>query len=262
MNLVMSSFVRNSLVEDYHCDPSRITIVGAAPNMTPPDALPDNGNYANQTVLFVGIDWERKGGPLLTEAFREVLRKLPNARLVIAGCNPAVSLPNIEVLGRVPLSRVSELLLRASIVAMPSNREPQGISAIEALMHGIPVVATRIGALPEMVDDFQCGRIVPPGDAPALAAALLDILSDPALCRRYGEAGREKARTHYSAAVVSRKMGDAIRRALDLDPVGPVSRTTSRPRRSGGAGRAGWYRAWRCRGNRNPPPSAGRFSCR
>jgi len=85
-------------------------------------------------------------------------------------------------------------------------------------MHGIPVVASRIGGLPEVVDDHRCGRIVPAGDAPALAAALFDILSDPALCRRYGEAAREKARTHYSAAVVSQKMGDAIRKALDLEP--------------------------------------------
>jgi len=218
MNLVMSSFVRDSLIRDYQCDSSRITVVGAAPNMDAPDALPDNANYSNQTVLFVGIDWERKGGPVLVDAFREVLRKLPNARLVIAGCNPVVPLPNVEVLGRIPLARVSQLLLRASVVALPSYREPQGINAIEAIMHGIPVVASRIGGLPEVVDDHRCGRIVPAGDAPALAAALFDILSDPALCRRYGEAAREKARTHYSAAVVSQKMGDAIRKALDLEP--------------------------------------------
>ena len=220
MNLVMSSFVRNSLIEDYHCDPARIAIVGAAPNMEPPDLLPDNANYSSQTILFVGIDWERKGGPVLVEAFREVLQKLPTARLVIAGCSPAVSLPNVEVLGRVPLSRVSQLLLGASVVALPSNREPQGINAIEAIDHGIPVVASSIGGLPEVVDDYQCGRIVPPGDATALAAALVDILSDPDLCRRYGEAAREKARTHYAASVVSRKMGDAIRKALELVPVG------------------------------------------
>jgi glycosyltransferase involved in cell wall biosynthesis len=220
MNLVMSKFVRDSLIEDYRCDEARIAVVGAAPNMDAPESPPENGNYSNQTILFVGIDWERKGGPVLVDAFREVLRKLPNARLVIAGCNPVVALPNVEVLGRVPLSRVSQLLLQASVVALPSYREPQGINAIEAIMHGIPVVASRIGGLPEVVDDRQCGRIVPVGDAPALAAALVDILSDAAMCRRYGEAAREKARTCYSAPVVARKMGDAIRAALE-----PAGRT-------------------------------------
>ncbi len=218
LNLVMSSFVRDSLVRDYQCDPASVAVVGAAPNMDAPDSPPDNGNYSNQTILFVGIDWERKGGPVLVEAFREVLRKLPRARLIIAGCNPLVSLPNVEVLGRVPLSQVSRLLLQSSVVALPSFREPQGINTIEALMHGIPVVASRIGGLPEVVDDHQCGRIVPAGDAPALAAALVDILSDPALCRRYGEAAREKAQSHYSATVVAQKMGDAIRGALGATP--------------------------------------------
>jgi glycosyltransferase involved in cell wall biosynthesis len=218
MNLVMSSFVRDSLVRDYQCDPARIAVVGAAPNMDAPTALPDNDNYANQTIVFIGIDWERKGGPVLIEAFREVLRTLPNAKLIIAGCSPVVPLPNVEVLGRVPLPQVSRLMLRASVAVLPSFREPQGINTIEALMHGIPVVASKIGGLPEVVDDHQCGRIVPAGDAPALAAALIDLLADPAKCKRYGEAAREKARSCYAAPVVARKMGDAIRGALELEP--------------------------------------------
>jgi glycosyltransferase involved in cell wall biosynthesis len=213
-NLVMSSFVRDSLVRDYHCDPARIAIVGAAPNMPPPASLPDNGDYSNRTVLFIGIDWERKGGPFLVEAFRKVLEKIPDARLVIAGCSPSITVPNVEVLGRIPLSAVSRLLLSASVVALPSLREPQGINAIEAITHGIPVVASDIGGLPEVVKDHECGRIVPAGDAAALAAALIDLLSDPALCRRYGEAAREHAIARYSSAAVSKKMGEAIRATL------------------------------------------------
>ncbi len=210
----MSAFIRDSLVEDYGCDPSRVAIVGAAPNLPPPDAPPDNAGYSNRTILFVGVDWERKGGPLLIEAFRMVREKLPDARLVVAGCSPAVRTPGVEIVGRVPLPEISRLLLRSCVLALPSRREPQGVNVIEALMHGIPVAATRIGALPEMIEDGRTGRIVPPGDIAALAAALVELLSDPALCRRYGEAGRESAAVRYSSAVVSRRMGDAIRPAL------------------------------------------------
>jgi glycosyltransferase involved in cell wall biosynthesis len=220
-NLVMSSFVRDSLLQDYHCDPSRIAIVGAAPNLPAPDSLPDNANYSNRTILFIGIDWERKGGPALVEAFRKVLEKLPDARLIIAGCSPSIPLPNVEILGRVPLPEVSRLLLRSSVVALPSLREPQGIAPIEALMHGIPVVATAIGSLPEVIEDHKCGRIVPLGDTAALATAFIDLLSDPALCRRYGQAARERARSHYSSPVVSTKIGDAIRSALALPAPNP-----------------------------------------
>ena len=213
-NLVMSAFVRDSLVEDYDCDPARIAIIGAAPNVAPPDDLPDNGGYSNRKILFVGIDWERKGGPILLEAFRQVLEKIPDAQLTIAGCSPRVDLPNVKVLGRVPRTEISGLLLGSSMLALPSVREPQGMIAIEALAHGIPVVATNVGALPEAVEDGRTGRIVPPGDAGALAAALIELLSDPALCRRCGEAGRVSARERYSYEAVSRNLGEAIRARL------------------------------------------------
>jgi glycosyltransferase involved in cell wall biosynthesis len=213
-NLVMSSFIRDSLVEDYGCEPSSVAIVGAAPNLPPPASLPDNAGYSNRTILFVGVDWERKGGPLLVEAFRKVLETMPDARLIIAGSAPDVRMPNVEIVGRVPLAEISRLLLRSSVLALPTWREPQGVNAIEALMHGIPVVATDVGALPEMIADRATGRIVPPGDAAALAAALTELLSDPALCRRYGEAARESTPARYSSEAVSRKMGDAIRAAL------------------------------------------------
>ena len=84
-------------------------------------------------------------------------------------------------------------------------------------MHGIPVVATNVGALPEAVEDGKCGRIVPACNAEALAEALIELLSDPGLCRRYGEAGREIARRRYSPEAVSKRMGDAIRAALGKD---------------------------------------------
>jgi glycosyltransferase involved in cell wall biosynthesis len=214
-NLVMSDFIRQSLIEDYQCAPDQIAVVGAAPNLPAPDALPDNGSYTNRTILFVGVDWERKGGPLVVEAFHEILKTLPDARLIIAGSSPTVDCANVEVLGRVPLAEISGLLLRSTVLALPSLREPQGVNAIESLMHRIPVVASRIGALPEMVPDRKAGIIVPPNDLPALAAALLEILTNPELARSYGEAGREFALANYSSASVSRRMGDAIRAALD-----------------------------------------------
>jgi glycosyltransferase involved in cell wall biosynthesis len=116
------------------------------------------------------------------------------------------------------LPEISRLLLKSSVLALPSWREPQGIIAIEALMHGIPVVASDVGALPEMVNDRVTGRIFPAGDSAALANALVELLSDPDLCRRYGEAGREAANSRYSSKVVSQRLGDAIRLALISTP--------------------------------------------
>jgi glycosyltransferase involved in cell wall biosynthesis len=213
-NLVMSAFIRDSLIQDYHCDPARIAVVGAAPNLPPSPAIPDNADYSNRTILFVGIDWERKGGPVLVEAFRKVRKTLPDARLIIAGATPHLHEPNIEIAGRIPLAEVSCLLLRSTVLALPSLREPQGVNAIEAMMHGIPVVATNIGALPEMVQDRKTGLIVPPNDPDALATALTDLLSNPIRCRRYGRAARQSAMDRFSSPVISQRLGDAIRSGL------------------------------------------------
>jgi glycosyltransferase involved in cell wall biosynthesis len=214
-NLVMSAFIRDSLIEDYGCNPSRIAVIGAAPNLPlPAPPVAESPGCSNRTILFVGVDWERKGGPILLAAFRTVLKEIPGAHLVIAGCRPAVEAPNVEVLGRVPLPEISRLLDHASLLALPSWREPQGVIAIEALMHGVPVVASSVAALPEMVEHGKSGLIVPPGDSTALAAALIRLLSDAALCRRYGEAGRESIAKRYSGASVSRRLGQAIRGAL------------------------------------------------
>lgn len=213
-NLVMSGFVRDSLTNDYSCDRSRVSVVGASPNLTPNGAPLNNADYTNRTILFIGIDWERKGGPILLSAFRKVLDRIPDARLIIVGASPRVDLPNVEILGRLPLAEIPPLILRSSLFAFPSLREPYGIAAIEALMHGIPVVATNIGALPEIVEDGVSGRIIPPGDVNALAETLISLISDPALLRRYGAAGQQSARARFSQDIVTRRLGDAIRSSL------------------------------------------------
>ena len=213
-NLVMSAFIRDSLIEDYGCEASAVAVVGAAPNLPPPSTPLENANYSNRTILFVGVDWERKGGPVLLEAFGEVVKKIPDARLIIAGCSPEVEMANAQVVGRVPLAEISRLLLHSSVFAMPSWKEPQGIAPIEAMMHGVPAIATSVGALPEVIEDGRTGRIIAPGDAAGLGNALIELLTDPALCRRYGEAARESALARYSSRVVSKRMGDAIRGAL------------------------------------------------
>ena len=67
------------------------------------------------------------------------------------------------------------------------------MSLLEAMACGKPVVATRIGGVPEVVEEGKTGLLVPPGDSPALAEALLRLLRDPALRTRMGEAGRRRA---------------------------------------------------------------------
>ena len=98
----------------------------------------------------------------------------------------------VQFLGRRPHSEIPELLRGFDLLAMPSRQEAWGVAAAEASATAIPVVATRIGGIPEVVIDGETGLLVPAQDPPALAAAIRLLAGDPDLRHRLGEAGRER----------------------------------------------------------------------
>ena len=210
---VMSDHVRRSLTEDYAIDPARSTCVFAGCNVDPAPVTLSNDDYANQTILFVGIDWERKGGPTLLAAFDRVAERLPRARLIIIGSSPYATHPRVEIIGRVPRDEVKRRMAEASVFCLPTRAEPFGIAVVEAFHHRLPVVASNIGAMPDLVRDGESGRLVPPDNPAALADALVALLSDPAQCRRFGERGCAIAREHYSWDAV----GDKVRAGILAD---------------------------------------------
>jgi glycosyltransferase involved in cell wall biosynthesis len=207
---VMAENARISLIEDYGTNPDRIDCVYAGSHIDTTPVPLDNGDFRNRTVLFVGIDWERKGGPELVKAFTRLLAHCPDARLRIVGASPKIVHPQIEVFGKVSLDRVKHLITQAAVLCLPSRFEPFGIAVLEAFALKIPVVVTRVGALEHLVSDGKTGRVVPPGDVPALAAALTDLLSDPEKCRRYGETGHRFAVENFRWEAVGKKLRAAI----------------------------------------------------
>ncbi len=208
---VPGEHVLESLRTQYLCAPGRAQCVHAGINFSEkkPPALHNNG-FANQTVAFVGVDWPRKGGPELIESFHQVRQRLPASRLIIIGCSPSVRGPGIQVAGRVPIKEVSRLLAGASVFCLPSRIEPFGIAVLEAFACGLPAVVTRIGALASLVHDGETGRVVEPANPTALAEALVELLSDPDKCRRYGEAGRRFAEENGTWDAVGDKLRATI----------------------------------------------------
>jgi glycosyltransferase involved in cell wall biosynthesis len=86
-----------------------------------------------------------------------------------------------------------EALAEFDVICVPSHAEPYGTVAAEAAARGVPVVATRVGGLREVVVDGATGTLVPPGNPQALAAAIAPFLDDQALRARVGAAARERA---------------------------------------------------------------------
>jgi glycosyltransferase involved in cell wall biosynthesis len=213
VTFTMSSNIARSLIRDYDCRPERVQCVYVGTNATPDLRGCENGRE-DKKILFVGVDWERKGGPILVEAFRRVLKVHPTAELIVVGCSPKPTVPQCTVVGRVPLEQVSAYYEKASILCVPTRIEPFGIVFIEALAHGVPVVATRIGALPDFVLDDETGYLVEPDDVEDLAARLIDLIGDHARQQRLGQRGRMLVESRYTWPHVAATMRKTIERHL------------------------------------------------
>jgi glycosyltransferase involved in cell wall biosynthesis len=201
----MSAFAARSLTDDYGVDPARVHVVGAGPNVAPEGgagARPDGGGAAGPprepAILFVGRLFELKGGPDLLEAFGRLRASRPRARLWIVGQSAPSPLPPGAIFhGPLDGPALAGLYARASVFALPSLREAFGLAFVEAMTFGLPVVGTRVEAIPEIVADGETGLLVPPGDPPALAGALAALLDDPGRAAQMGAAGRERAAVRF-----------------------------------------------------------------
>jgi glycosyltransferase involved in cell wall biosynthesis len=132
----------------------------------------------------------------------ELLDAAEGLNLVVAGDGPLRDrIPFAR--GFVPHDELQQLYARAAVIACPSRREGFGVACLEAMAHGRPVVATRVGGLLDLVVDGETGILVPPRDPPALRSALERLLADPDLRRKLGSAGRDRARTYFSWETVT-----------------------------------------------------------
>jgi glycosyltransferase involved in cell wall biosynthesis len=139
-------------------------------------------------ALFAGRITKAKGYNLLERAFAaEALREY---NLVVAGRGRPSRLANVKVLGWQSPENLTRIIAQAKCVVVPSIwPEPAGIIILEALRAGIPVVASRVGGIPELLDDGRTGILVAPGDLPALTAAIRRCFTDGQLqasARRWG----------------------------------------------------------------------------
>jgi glycosyltransferase involved in cell wall biosynthesis len=192
LNFTMSTNISKSLIEDYSCNPDKISCVYCGANVQAQEnEIFDDARYSNKNILFVGIDWERKGGPVLLEAFKEVLNTYPDASLTIIGCTPKVELPNCNVLGHIPLADIKEYYEQASVFCLPTTLEPFGIVLLEAMAHKLPVIATDIGAIPDFILEGKNGFLINVSDSRQLSRRIIDLLGSPIKCKTFGEYGHK-----------------------------------------------------------------------
>ncbi len=176
---VMSEHVKKSMIELYGIPASKIVNIKVGANLQNPPTSPDAGNSANKTILFVGVQWEKKGGGDLLAAFRMLPERHYDARLVVVGVSPVIDDPRCVVVGRVPAEEVTQYYQQAAIFCLPTRIDAFGIVYIEAMMHSLAVVSPRQGAMPDFIVDKVSGMFFEPGNVPELAKALTFLLDNP-----------------------------------------------------------------------------------
>lgn len=172
-------------------------------------------------VLFLGRADQRKGVFDLLEAFRLVVAAVPTASLAIGGDGDLAAVreriqtlglgERVEVLGWVAGDAKLAELARAQVFVLPSYDEGLPMAMLESMARAKAVVVTPVGGIPEAVQHEQQGLLVPPGQAPVLAAALLRLLTDDEFRQCLGDRARERVRERFSTEVVLQQVGEVYR---------------------------------------------------
>lgn len=213
--VAISEGVRDVLIKD-GLDPGRIEVIrsGIDPRPFDPDYPPSEPRKEfgipdpSPVIGCVAHLADHKGHRYLVEAAVRVAAEIPDVRFLLVGegeLRPKIELQikelNLErhVILTGFRNDVPRLLAAMDIVVMASHLEGLGTSLLDAMAMARPVVATRVGGIPEIVMDGITGRLVPPRDPAALAGALIDLIRRPAERTEMGRAGRERMLSSFSA---------------------------------------------------------------
>ncbi len=217
----------NALKDDitlrHGVDLKRVAVIpnGVDAEFFTPDKDQKSGKPA---VLYIGSLVPKKNPLALLEGFRLTAERVPDARFDIIGngylkgqmkrfiCRHALE-SRIRMLPGRP--DIRHHLRRAWIFAMASNREGSPNVILEAMAAGLPVVATRVGGVPELVEEGVTGILVERGDPQDLADALIDCLSDKAQRRAMGLKARERVLAHHSLEKVVKQTEKVLMEAID-----------------------------------------------
>lgn len=223
--LTVSRSSARDIVADFGVDPERIEVIplGVEPEVFQLPAVP---RVPGRIVAMASADAPMKGIATLLEAFAKLrterdVELLLVTRLVPGGRTERL-LDSLAIRDSVRFvhglsdTEVAQVLGSAEVACVPSLYEGFSLPTVEAMACGTPLVASRAGAIPEVVgEDGTCARLVTPGDVAELTQAVGDLLDDPERRDRMGVAGRRRALERYSWRAVARATAAAYSRAIE-----------------------------------------------
>jgi glycogen(starch) synthase len=206
---------RLRMADEVGIDVGRIGVVPLGVATDPSFVRPPRLGEALQ-IVYLGRLERRKGTVDLLRAVPAVVREVPEARFALIGADrphcpggrtharfaaeelPAEARERIEFAGPLAEAEVRRRLQSADLFVSPSLYESFGLTFLEAMRWGTPVIGTTVGGIPEIVEDGRSGRLVAPGRPDELARAIISLLRDEGSRRRLGESGRARAESTFS----------------------------------------------------------------
>jgi glycosyltransferase involved in cell wall biosynthesis len=207
--IVWSNWARMGYIED-GVDQSKINVI--PPSFTTPDTK--RMEHSSRNLLFVGRDYYRKGGDVVLKVFENLKKSFENIHLTFVG-----RIEDVKALERVRRDKNishfdhvsgSELRKRifpmSDIFILPTIAEAYGMSVLEAMSNGIPVVASGISAIPEVVEDGVNGYLANPGSVQSFTSACARLLDDEEKRSEMGQNAREKIALDFSREKIGREL--------------------------------------------------------
>ena len=219
--LPLSWSCRDSLIQDYGIPPERITVVPPGINLRT-YICPDReatGPERPLNLLFVGADFKRKGGDLLVAlAARPEFADLQFHFVTMAYAGPRAA--NVHVYGDVTTNspRMLALLGAADLFVLPTRADSHSIASLEAMAMGLPVIATPVGGIVDVIEEGKTGYLVPRDDLAALAHHIWLLRQSRELRVRLGLNGRRRVESHFNGENIAATVVDLLKGAAASKP--------------------------------------------
>ena len=203
-----------------------------------------NGASRPPTVLHLSTLWSTKGVFEVLESAVRLRESFPDIRYVLAGGWYSAAEGRralryiaendlhdyVHMTGPVTGEQKNQLFANATVMVLPSHSEGHPLVLLEAISASVPIIATRVGAIPEIVDDGREGFLVEPGDVETLTERIAEVIGDPALQAEMGRLARDRYERDFTAARFVDELGEIwysvagrTRRTIDDQPFGRFS---------------------------------------
>ena len=221
LQLYPSAWAADFAATRYGAQHAHVVPMGAAFDTPPSRAQAQHDFEGPLEVLFVGVDWARKGGPLVVETLDRLVAAGHNLTLTVIGCQPNISRPWLTVIPFLNKNKPTQAAQLAAAFSsshlffLPTRAEAYGLVFCEAAAYGLPVLATCTGGVPAIVLEGETGRLLPPeAGAEAFAEALQELLANRPLLAHMSAQARQRYEEQLNWEVWGQRVHQLITAAM------------------------------------------------